>query len=97
MATYAENTTALDEIRQRIGQNQSRLTQAETIVTQAEGDLEALVTQYATIIADIDAKAIADPDNAAWQHAKAEKDLLAAEFVALKATATAKKNALAGA
>ena len=46
-------------------------------------------TKYGTIITDLNVVAAADPTNEALIAAKAEKDLLVAEFQALKAHATA--------
>ena len=93
--TYAQAKTALDEIAGRIHQNQARLDSAEGQIATAEAELAGMSAQYAQVVADLDAMAAADPGNTALQVAKQEKDLLVAEFNALKAVATDMKDALA--
>ena len=95
MATFSTIKTALDEISQRIQQADKRLTRAETEIGVAESDLAGLAGTYSLMITAIDDAATANPDDAAWQTAKAEKDLLVTEFQVLKTRATAMKNALA--
>ena len=95
--TYALTKQALDEIAQRINQNQGRLDSARDQVATAEAQLAGMPGQYATIAADLDAAAAAAPGNPALQAAKAEKDFLVAEFQALKTKATAIKDAIDGA
>ena len=89
MATYSQIKTALDEISSRIMQERSRLMNAKASITQAKAALGNLETQYGGIVVDIDAAATDNPNNEAYQQAKAEKDLLVTEFNALKSTATA--------
>lgn len=93
--TYAETKAALDEIAARINQNKARLGSAKQQIATAEAELATMPGQYGQVIADLDAAAAASPDNAALQVADQEKDLLVAEFIALKAVATAIKAALA--
>lgn len=87
--TYTEIKTALDEIAERATQNSKRVAQAKATLSAAQGDLAAMATVYATVVADLNAAATANPSNAAWQAAKAEKDQLVADFQALKATVDA--------
>ena len=93
--TYAETKAALDEIAGRINQNQARLQSAKQQIATAEAELAAMSEAYAPVVADLDAAAAANSDNTALQVAKQEKDLLVAEYQALKATAAAMKDALA--
>jgi len=93
--TYAQTKTALDEIAGRIHQNQARLDSARQQIATAEAELAGMSTQYAQLVADLEAMATANPGNTAIQVAKQEKDLLVTEFNALKAVATAMKDALA--
>ena len=93
--TYAETKAALDEIAGRINQNQARLQSAQQQIATAEAELAAMSEAYAPVVADLDAAAAANSDNTALQVAKQEKDLLVAEYQALKATAAAMKDALA--
>lgn len=87
--TYTEIKTALDEIAQRSTQNSKRVSQARATLQQAQADLVAMQTAYATVVSGLNAAATANPSNAAWQAAKAEKDQLVADFQALKATVDA--------
>ena len=83
--TYTEIKTALDEIAQRSTQNSKRVAQAKATLTQAQSDLVAMQTVYSAVVTDLNAAAIANPDNAAWQAAKAEIDQLVADFNTIKA------------
>jgi hypothetical protein len=56
-----------------------------------------MFTAYATFVDAVDDFLTANADDAAAQAAKAEKDLLVAEFQALQASADAKLTALQGA
>lgn len=96
-STFSQIKTALDEIAQRINNNRNRLNQAGAAITTAESDLDAMTATYSTIISDLTTAATNNPNDAAIKAAKAEADLLVAEFAALKSTATAKKNAFNGA
>jgi len=92
--TFSTMKTGLDAISGRIQSNSQKLERAAQLIDQAEADLGLLATQYAATVAAI--RAAADgSDDPALLTAKAEADLLTAEFNALKATATAQKNALA--
>ena len=94
--TYATMKAALDEIAGRINENQGRLDSARQQVATAEAQLAGMPAQYATIVADLDAAAAAAPNrnNAALQADAAAKNLLVAEFQALKTRATAIKAAI---
>ena len=58
--------------------------QAKAVLAQAQADLLAMQSAYSTIISDLNAAAAANPGDAAWQAAKAEKDQMVADFQALK-------------
>ena len=92
--TYTQAKATLDEIAQRSEQNRKRLEQARALVVSAEADLTAMGTAYATFVTELNAAATANPSDAAWQGAKAEKDQMAADFAALKTRASAVKNAI---
>jgi hypothetical protein len=85
MSTYTEVKTVLDEIAQRTTQNSKRVAQAKAALTQAQADLAAMPGAYGAIITALDNAATANPDNAAWQASKAEKDQMVADFNSLKA------------
>jgi len=89
MATYTEVKQALDEIAGRTTQNSKRVAQAKAQLQQAQTDLAAMQTAYNTIVADLNQAAIDNPDNPAWQAAKAEKDQMVSDFQTLKATVDA--------
>jgi len=93
--TYAQIKQALDEIAQRINTNRGTLDAAATQIASAEAQLAGMPAQYGSLLADLDAALVADPDNEALATAVAEKELLVAEFTALQAEATAMKDALA--
>ena len=93
---YSERKVALDEIAVRIRANAKRLTQARQTVATAEADLTAMTTDYAGIVADINADALANPNDEAFQLQKVEKDKLVAEFQALMTKATNVKDAIDG-
>ena len=94
-ATFSEAQVALDEIAARIQANSKRLTGASSTITQAEADLTAMASNYTAVVAAIEAAVTGNPDDVAYVNLKAAKDKLVAEFQALKADATAMKNALA--
>lgn len=94
--TYSEITTALDEIRARIASNRSRLASARATVLQAETDLTAMNAAYSQYVTDLNTMVTANPDDAAVQAAKADKDRLVSDFQALKTKATNIKNAIDG-
>lgn len=92
--TYTQAKATLDEIAQRSEQNRKRLQQARNQVATAEADLAAMATAYGPFVTDLDAAVTANPGDAAWQAAGAEKDQMVSDFNALKAQATAVKNAI---
>ena len=94
MATYTEVKTVLDEIAERTTNNGKRVAQARAMMTQAQADLAAMPAAYGTLLTALDAAATANPSNAAWQGAKAEKDQMVADFNALKAAVDALVTAL---
>ena len=91
---FSAMKTGLDEIAARIQANQQRIIRAGQLCDQAEADLILLQTQYGEMVTAI-AAAAAGSDDQALALAKAQADLLVAEFLALKTVATAKKAALA--
>ena len=93
-STFSEIKAMLNEVAARIAANRARLARARGEIETAEADLAAIPSQYATIITDLDAAAQANPGDPAYQTAKAERDLLSAEFNALEADATAMTAAL---
>lgn len=93
MATeFSLAKNSLADISQRIVAERNRIAQARAGVATAIGVLDAMPTQYGTIIADIATNA-ATPG---WDGLKAESDLLVAEFMALQVSATALKAAMDG-
>lgn len=91
--TFTVAKRTLDLIAAKVETADNRLKQARDLIAQAESELSALQTTYSTVISDINAAATANPDDPAWQAAKAEKDLMVTDFQALKAKATNLKNA----
>lgn len=96
MATYTEIKTALDEIAERSTLNMNRRDQARNTLLQAQQDLLAMQSNYSAVITSLNAQAAANPDDAAWQAAKAEKDQMVSDFQALKAEIDALITAIGG-
>lgn len=88
MATYSEMKAGLDDIAVLIRQNKAVLAKAKSNGAQASESLASIVTDFAGVIAAIDAIP-ANTTNAAEMLLRAEKAKLAAEFTALKGKADA--------
>lgn len=87
MATYTQTKTTLDEIAQRSEQNRKRLEQAKATIAAALSDLTAMQTAYSGFVSQLNTDAAANPNDDAWQLARAEKDQLIADFQALRTEA----------
>lgn len=96
MATFTTTKVTLDEIAQKTAGFEARVNSLLDLATSLESQLLAMQTDYAGFVAELDADAAANVGDAAWDAAKAEKDKLQSEFVALKNRATNIKNAIAG-
>lgn len=96
MATFSEMKTALDEISASITRNRKLMTQCESNAIVAETALTQLQTDYSAMVTEINDFLTANPNDEAAKTLKAEKDLLVAEFLALKTAATALKTAIQG-
>lgn len=94
--TYTEAKATLDDIASRSEANRKRLEQARQLVLTAETDLNAMPAAYSLFASDLDAAVAANAGDQAWTTAGAEKDQMAADFAALKAKATAIKDAIDG-
>lgn len=95
-STFSEGKTGLDEISLAIRNATALLNQARSNPSQVVGTLDGLASQYATLLADIDAAATAMPGNVALQVLKAEKDLLVAEWTAKRGEAANLVSAIDG-
>jgi hypothetical protein len=93
--TYSQIKTGLDEISGRIVSNRNQLASAKAQIATAEGALGGMAVQYTPLVQAVDQALAAEPENPALAAAKAEKDKLVAEFLALQAVATSMKTALA--
>lgn len=85
--TYTQAKATLDEIATRSENNRKNLQRARDLIASAGGDLNAMAAAYGTFVTDLDAEATANPGNAAWEGAKAEKDQMVSDFNALNARA----------
>jgi len=94
--TYSEAKALLDEIAARNTAAKGSLRTSKQVATNTKAQLDAMPAQYATVIAEIQADAAANPTDKAWEVAGAEASQLTADFVALKATAGDMVTALAG-
>lgn len=91
--TYTQAKSTLDEIATKSERARQRLDQARALIVNAENELTAMATDYSGFVTELDSAATANPDDAAWQTAKAEKDQMSADFQALKTRATSLKSA----
>lgn len=94
--TYTQAKATLDAISIRSEANRNRLEQARALLIKAESDLADMAAAYGAFVTDLDAAAAANPGDAAWQAAKAEKDLMVSDFNALKSRAIALRAAYDG-
>lgn len=81
MATYTEVKRSLDDIAQIINTERQAFANSKARIQAASANLAAIPTQYADVIATIDAYSGA---TAAEALSKDERSKLAAEFTALK-------------
>lgn len=95
MADYSDVRTMLDEVTELLVQNRGRLTTAESGIATAEAELAGIATKYEAALAHLAAVIAADPENEAYIIADAQRVELTREFLALKARATAMREALA--
>ena len=86
MATASEIKSGMDDIAVRIAEQRAVVNKAKSNAQLASDALGAIATDYADVIASIDAFAANSADYFE-RLAKAEKAKLQAEFVALKAVA----------
>lgn len=84
MSTYSEVKTGLDGIAIRMSNDRDIMKKVKTNAAQASADLAALATDYAAIIAQINAYGTNDASEA---FAKAELAKLVSEYTALKSLA----------
>jgi len=96
MTTLTTTKATLDVIANRSEENRKRLEQAKTIIGTAAADLAVMVSAYAGFVSQLDIDAGGNAGNVAWDVAKAEKDIIQAEFLALKTRAEALQAVVAG-
>ena len=85
--TFSQIKTGLDTISARIVADRALLVQAKSTAQSVAADLTSMGTEYTQFVQDVDAASAANPTDAAYTNAKAEKDRLVAEFNALKTVA----------
>lgn len=93
--TYNDCKTARDEISAGILANKKRVEQSKAAINTAVGDLNGMTAKYAPFIDAINADALANQDDIAYQMAKSESDKLVGEFLDLLAEAQAVQAAIA--
>lgn len=96
MATPSECRIVLGEVAIIINKHRKGAASLDGTLATAEAELNGLPNTYAEWIAEINAQAAANPDDAAWEGMKAELALFTAEFQDLKAAIAAMRAALAG-
>jgi hypothetical protein len=92
-STFSQIKSGLDVIGQKIRAERASLVTVKGQATAIEANLNQLGSDYTSLIQDINAAAVASPNDTAVKNAKAEADLLVSEFQALRTIATATKNA----
>lgn len=94
--TFTEAKNTLDEIAKRSNRNRERVASARTQLQTAATDLAAMPGAYSAFVAELNAAAAANPGSQAWQLALTEKNLMVADFQALKAEVDALVTAISG-
>ncbi len=84
---FSEIKTKLDTLAGDINTLEGRMNDLATVASAIGGSLDALPGTYSELITAVDAAAEGS-DDAAKLTAKAEKDLLVAEYLAIKAKTT---------
>lgn len=87
MAEFTELFVKLGDAAQDVDRERRRLETARKNLQTAVDTLTALPGQFAGLASDIDTGAAANPTNQEWQRLKDRKDLVAADFVALRTLA----------
>lgn len=86
-STFSQIKSALDAISDRLSVDHQKMANAKTLADDVAADITKMGTDYAQLFSDIDSLAAANPSNAAYTQAKAQKDQLYAEGGALKTVA----------
>ena len=94
MANFSTTKNKLDEISSRIQHNRDVVNMVMTNISGVVIDLTSMTADYAAVVTEIDTQAAANPSSDAWQLALSEKELLVAEFLALKTHAQNLKTAM---
>ena len=96
MATYTETKSILDEIANRTRKNGQRLQQARDLLQLSLDDLNNMASGYAGFSTQLNTDAAANPGDAAWQTALAEKDEMVSDFQEIRTRAIALLAAIDG-
>lgn len=89
MTSFTQTKATLDEIASLSEGYRKKLEQAKAAINSASVGLNGMGSAYSAFIAQLDIDAATNSTDAAWIAAKAEKDQMVADFLALKATAAA--------
>lgn len=95
MAEYTETKVVLDEFAQKARTLKERKDSLLTVANQLVDNYATLQSNYSGFGAELDSDAAANPGDANWQNAKAEKDKILAEFISNKNNAIAIRDAIA--
>ena len=94
MATYSEKKAALDGIASRTVNNQDQIKSAYSFVTRAMNDLTSMISEYQSIVDEIDQDVLDNPDDDVIQLMGKEKSKLVSDFVALRDKVIALRDAM---
>jgi len=76
---FCELRPRIDNAMGDIDNAVSRYGAAKTQLTQVQSGLTGMIAVYGDVITEVDAGALANPDDAAWQSLQAEKDIAVSE------------------
>lgn len=86
MATYSEDSAALDSARDQLVQAIAKAKLGRAQIAQANTTIAGLGAQYAATVTSINSRATASPDDAAAQALKAKLDAISGDFTAMTDT-----------
>ncbi len=96
MATYTQTKATLDSIARNAASLKSRNDNLLVSAQNIKNQLQTLASENSGFVSQLDIDAAGNTGDAAWEAAKAEKDLIVAEFIIEKARADTIVTALTG-
>lgn len=94
--TYTQLTDVADRVRRELATHQNNLEAAKAAFASVSSGLTSMGTSYGTWASEVNALATANPNDAAVQALKADKDRMVTEFNSTKTRADALTSAVNG-